>query len=143
LKYKTYKWIGIFTFIVRHHRYSCRRSLARFPSSRFPQRHSTIDTIDKTRIEVQDPDALLGAVLETARSGSGAVDPVHRRTFLAIAADRWKSGLCKSVCSQLRDRGTIENVVDRIAFLSATRCDISTELEFIRSHLYNCLRPTH
>jgi hypothetical protein len=30
----------------------------------------------------------------------------------------------------------MENVVDRLLFLSATQCDISTELEFIASHFY-------
>jgi hypothetical protein len=36
----------------------------------------------------------------------------------------------------------IENVVDRLGFLLATRCDISTELEFIASDFLDflCLR---
>jgi hypothetical protein len=35
---------------------------------------------------------------------------------------------------------TIEDVVNRLRFLSATRCDISAELEFIASRFYNFLR---
>jgi hypothetical protein len=34
----------------------------------------------------------------------------------------------------------MENVLDRLRFLSATRSDISTELEFIASHFYDFLR---
>jgi hypothetical protein len=34
----------------------------------------------------------------------------------------------------------MENVVDRLQFLSTTRCDNSTELKFIASHFYDFLR---
>jgi hypothetical protein len=39
----------------------------------------------------------------------------------------------------LGDEATSENVVDRLPFLSATRCDISTKLKFIASHFYGFL----
>jgi hypothetical protein len=46
------------------------------------------------------------------------------------------------VCGQLIDEVTMENVVDRLRFLSKTGCDISAELEFIASHFYDFLcRP--
>jgi hypothetical protein len=37
----------------------------------------------------------------------------------------------ESVCRQLNDEITMENVVDQLLLLSATRNDISTQLEFI------------
>ncbi|MDR1557746.1 MAG: hypothetical protein LBS88_12085, partial [Tannerellaceae bacterium] len=97
-------------------------------------------TISELRLEVEDRDNFFGSVLEAARGGRIAVDFAHRPTFVAICASLLNSELYESVCGQLSDEVTIENVFDRIRFLSTTRCDISTELEFLASHFYDFLR---
>jgi hypothetical protein len=79
-------------------------------------------------------------VLKAARGYRIAVDSAHRPTFVAICAALWNSELYESVYGQLGDEATMENVVGRLQFLSATRCDISMELEFIASHFYDFLR---
>jgi hypothetical protein len=62
--------------------------------------------------------------------------------LVAICAALWNSELCESACSQLTYEVTMKDVVDRLGFLSAIRCDISAELEFIASHFYDFLsRP--
>jgi hypothetical protein len=57
-----------------------------------------------------------------------------RREFLAAP---WNPELRESV---FREKDTIENVADRLRFLSVTRCDISTEFESIASHFHHFLR---
>jgi hypothetical protein len=79
-------------------------------------------------------------VLKAARGGLIAVDSAHRPTFVAISPALWNSELYESVCGQQSNEATMENVVGRVRFLSTTRCDISTELEFIASHFYDFLR---
>jgi hypothetical protein len=79
-------------------------------------------------------------VLEAAGGSSRAVDSDHRSTFVAICAALWNSELYESVCGELSDDVTIENVTDRLRFMSATRRDISAELEFIASHFYDFSR---
>jgi hypothetical protein len=46
----------------------------------------------------------------------------------------------ESVCRQLSDEATMENAVDHLQFVSATRCNISAELEFSTSHFCDFLR---
>jgi hypothetical protein len=101
--------------------------------------HSIDDTIDKLRIDVEDPGALFGAMLETARGSDITMNSAYRRTFVAICTALWNSELCESVCGQGRDGLSMENVVDRTAFLLAIRCDIITKLEFITSRFYKFL----
>jgi hypothetical protein len=133
-------WSDDFTFIIGNHRYGCSSSLAQFLSPRVSKFHWIDATISELRLEVEDQDNFFGSVLEAARGGSIAVDSTHRPTFVAICAALWNSELYESVCGQLRDEVTIENVLDRIRFLSATRCEFSTELEFIASHFDDFLR---
>jgi hypothetical protein len=45
----------------------------------------------------------------------------------------WNSEFYRYVDAEPGDEVTIENVVDRLGSLSASRCNISTELEFIAS----------
>jgi hypothetical protein len=132
-------WSDNFTFIVGDHRYRCRSSDAQFLSPRVSKLHSIDDTIDDIRIDVEDGDELFGSVLEAAQCGSVAVDSGHRLTFVAICAALWNSELYESVCGQLSDEVTMDDVVDRLRFLSATRCDISAEVEFIASHFHDFL----
>jgi hypothetical protein len=40
---------------------------------------------------------------------------------------------------RFRDEITSEDIVDLLQFLSAARCDISTEVEFIASYFYDCV----
>jgi hypothetical protein len=69
-------------------------------------------TIDEIRIDVEDRGELFGSVLEAARNDSIAVDSAHRLTFVAICAALWNSELYESVCGELSDEVTMENVVD-------------------------------
>jgi hypothetical protein len=82
---------------------------------------------------------LFGSVLEAARNGSIAVDSAHPLTFVAICAALWTSELSEFVCDQERDDVTMDNVLNRLRFRSANRCDISAELRFFASHFYNFL----
>jgi hypothetical protein len=133
---------GDFTFIIGNHRYRCSLSLAQFLSPRVAKLHSVDDTVDEIRIGVEDPDELVGVVLEAARGDSITIDSAHRLMFLAICAVLWNSELYESIYGQLGSEVMMENVIDRLRFLWATRCDISTEFEFIASHFYGFLcRP--
>jgi hypothetical protein len=71
--------------------------------------------------------------------GGIAVDSAHSQTFAAIYAALGHSEFYRSVCPELDGKVAMENVVDRLQFLSATRCDISAELEFIASQFYDFL----
>jgi hypothetical protein len=133
-------WSDVFTFVIGGHRYECQPSVAEFLSPRVAELHSFDPTMSELILEVEDGDALFGSVLEAAKGGSIAVDSAHQRTFVAICDAIWNSELCESVSGQLCDRVTMENAVDRLRFLSATRCDISAELEFIASHFGDFLR---
>jgi hypothetical protein len=131
-----------FTFIVGGHRYPCSSSLAQFLSPRVAELHSVDDMIDEIRIGVEDPDELFGVVLEAVRGGSITVDSAYRLMFWAICTALWNLELYESICGQLGSEVMMENVIDRLRFLWATRCDIYTELEFIASHFCDFLcRP--
>jgi hypothetical protein len=135
-------WSDDFTFIVGDYRYRCPSSFAQFLSPRVTELHSVDDTISEIKIGVEDPDELFSVVLEAARSGGITVDSPHRLTFVAICAALWNSKLYESICGHLGSGVTMENGINRLRFRSATRCDISRELEFIASHFYNSLcRP--
>jgi hypothetical protein len=129
-------WSDDFTFIIGDHRYRCGSSVAQFLSPRVAKLHLIDATISELRLEGEDPDRLFGSVLEAAGGCSITVDSLHRGTFLAICTALWNSDLRQSVYGQVSDPVTMENVVDGLRFLSATRCDILTELEFIASHFY-------
>jgi hypothetical protein len=132
----------VFTFIVGDCRYRCRSSVAQFLSPRVSKFQSIDATISELKLEVEDGGELFGSVLEATRGCGIAVDSAHGRTFEWICADLWDSELYESVCGQLRGQGTMDNIVDRLRFLSETRCDIFTELGFIASHLCDFLfRP--
>jgi hypothetical protein len=130
-------WSDDFTFIIGDHRYRCGSSSAQFFSPRVSKLHSIDNTIDEIGIDVEDE--LFGSVSEAAKGSSLAVDSDHRGTFVTIYAALWNSEFYESVCGQLSDEVTMENVVDRIRFLSATRCNISAEVEFIASHFHDFL----
>jgi hypothetical protein len=53
---------------------------------------------------------------------------------MGICNALWNSDLYKAVCGQMSDEVMMENVGDHLGFLPATRCDISTEIEFVASH---------
>jgi hypothetical protein len=127
-------WSHNFTFIIGDHRYWCRSFLAQFLSPQVSKLHSIDGTIDELRLEIEDGDELFGSVLEAAGSGNIAVEMVHRRIFMGICGALWNSDLYKAVCGQIGDDIIMENVGDHLRFLSATRCDISTEIDFIASH---------
>jgi hypothetical protein len=81
-------------------------------------------------------------VLEAARGGRIGVDSAHWGTFEVISATLWNSELCKSVYPERGNDVPTESVVDRLRYRSATRCDISAELEFVASHFDDFLvRP--
>jgi hypothetical protein len=124
-----------FTFIIGDHRYRCPSSVAQFLSPRVSKLHWIDATVSELTLDVDDAHGLFGSVLK-ATGGGVAVDSAHRRTFGAICADLWNSELCRSVYPELRNGITIHNVVDRVGFLSSTRCDVSTELAFIASHFH-------
>jgi hypothetical protein len=132
-------WSNDFTFIVGDHRYQCRSSVAQFLSPRISTLHWADATADELRLEVEDGDGLFASVLKAARGGRIAVDSAHRQTFAAICAALMNSELYRCAYPDLSDKVTMENVVDRLEFLLATRCDISPELEFIASHFYDFL----
>jgi hypothetical protein len=132
-------WSSDFTFVIGDHRYRCRPSAAQFLSPRLSKLHLIDATVSELRLEVEDGDGLFSSVLEAARGGSIAVDSAHRRTLAAICAALCNSELCQSVYPELGDKVTMENVVDRLGFLSAAPCDVSTELEFIASHFCDFL----
>jgi hypothetical protein len=132
-------WSDDFTFIVGGHHYRCPSSGAQFLSPRVSELGCIDATISEMRLEVEDRDGLFGSVLEAAAGDRIAVHSVHRRTFTDICTALWNSELYQCVYPELADEVTMENVVDRLQFLSAIRCDISTELEFIASHFYDFL----
>jgi hypothetical protein len=88
------------------------------------------DTIDELKIDVEDPDELFGAMLEAALCGNIMVNSGHRLTLLAICAALGNPELPESIWNQLGDDAMRENVVDRLRFLSATRCNISREVNW-------------
>jgi hypothetical protein len=133
-------WSDDFTFIIGNHRYRCRSSVAQFLSPRVSKRHWIDATISELKLEVESRGNLFGSVLEAARGDRIAVDSAHRPTFMAICAALCNSELYESVCGQLSDEVRVENVVDRLRFLSTTRGDISMELELIASHFYDFSR---
>jgi hypothetical protein len=133
-------WSDHFTFIVGDRHYRCPSSVAQFLSPRVSKLHSIDATISELRLE--DRDKLFGSVLEAAKGDSIAADSDHWGTFEAICAALWNSELCQFVCDQQRDEFTMDNVLNRLRFSSANRCDISAELEFFASHFDNFLpRP--
>jgi hypothetical protein len=132
-------WSDEFTFIIGDHRCRCPSSVAQFLSPRVSELQSIDATISELRLEVEDRDGLFGSVLEAAAGDRIAVDSAHRRTFAEICAALWNSELYRFVDPELGDEVTMENVVDRLQLLSATRCDISTELDFITSHFSDFL----
>jgi hypothetical protein len=77
---------------------------------------------------------LFGSVLEVAEGNGIAVDSDHRRTLTAIYGAHWNSDLCELLCGQQRNEFMMYNVINRLGFLSTTRCNISAELEFVASH---------
>jgi hypothetical protein len=129
-----------FTFIVGDCRYRCRSSIAHFLSPRVSQLHCVDASLDELRLKVQDANQSFEFVLNAAGGGSLAVDSSSRQTFLSICAALWNSELCESVLCEHEAAVTIDNVADRLGFLSATGCDISAELEFIASHFYDFMR---
>jgi hypothetical protein len=135
-------WSDHFTFVIGNHPYRCPSSVAYVLSPRVSKLQSIDATISELRLEVEYRDKLFGSVLEAAKGNSIAVDSDHRGVFEAIYAALWNSELCELVCGQLSDEVTMENVVDRLRFLSANRCDISAELEFVASYFDDFLpRP--
>jgi hypothetical protein len=133
-------WSNDFTFIIGDHRYLCPSSVAQFLSPRVSELHWMDATISELRLEVDNPDELFGSVLEAAGCGSIKVDSAHQPTFLGICATLWNSEVYRSFSPAHGDEKAMENVADSLRFLSATRCDISPELEFIASHFDDFLR---
>jgi hypothetical protein len=129
-----------FTFTVSGRCYQSPSSLAQFLSPRVAHLQSIDSTIDALRIDAEDSDGIFGSVLEGARGGGITIDSGHWLTFGGICAALWNSEFLESVCGQLYDEVTIKNAVDCLQFLSAARYKISTELEFIASHLYDFLK---
>jgi hypothetical protein len=78
-------------------------------------------------------------MMEAAGGGCIAVDSGHRPNVLAICVALWNSELSQYVYPELDNDVTMGNVVDHLRFLSATRCDISAQLEFIALHCYDLL----
>jgi hypothetical protein len=135
-------WSDDFTFIVGDDRYQFRSSVAQFLSPRVSKLHWIDATISELRLEVEYRDKLISLVLEAAKGNIIAVDSAHLRTFEAICAALWNSELCELVCGQQRDEFTMDNVLNRLRFRSANRCDLSAELEFVASHFHDFLpRP--
>jgi hypothetical protein len=135
-------WSDDFTFIMGDHRYRCPSSVSQFLSPRVSKLHSIDATISELRLEVEDRDKLFGLVLEAAKGNSIAVDSAPRPTFAGICAALWNSELYELVYGQQRDEFTMDNVLDRVRFRSANRCDILAELKFVASHFDDFLpRP--
>jgi hypothetical protein len=132
-------WSDDFTFIIGDHRYRCPSSVAQFLSPRVSELNSIDATISELRLEVDDRDELFGSVLQAAKGNSIAVDSDHRGTLEAICATLWNSELCKSVYLELGGEVTVKSVTDPLQFLSGSRSNPSTELEFIASHFYDFL----
>jgi hypothetical protein len=112
-------WPDDFTFIVGDHCYRRPSPVAQFLSDRVSKFHRIDATISELRLEIDDGNELFVSVLEAAKCEGIPVDSTHRQTFAAICATLCNSELYKSVCGQLRDEITMENVVDRRRFLSA------------------------
>jgi hypothetical protein len=127
-------WPDDFTFIIGNYRYRCRSLVTQFLSPRVSKLNSINATIWELGLEIDDSDKLFGSMLEAAGQGSIAVNSAHRRPFEGICAVACNSNLYESVCNQLRDEVTMDNVVDSLRFLSATQCDIAAELEFVAPH---------
>jgi hypothetical protein len=135
-------WSDDFTFIVGDRHYRSLSSVTQFLSLPVSKYHSIDATISELRLEAEDRDKLLGWVLEAAKRSSIAVDSAHRRTFAGICAALRNSELYELICDQQRDKFTMVNVLDRLRFRSANRCDISAELKFVASHFDDFLpRP--
>jgi hypothetical protein len=132
-------WSDHFTFIVGDHHYRCPSSIAQFLSLRVSELHSIDATISELKLEVENRGELFGSGLRAAGGGSIAVDSAHWQTFAAICVALPNSELYRCVCPGFGAEVTMENVVDRLRFLSTTQCDISTEIEFLASHFYDFL----
>jgi hypothetical protein len=57
-------------------------------------------------------------------------------TFLWIRGEVANSELSESIIERQLNENTIENVVNRVVFLSKTGCNTSPEVESIASHLH-------
>jgi hypothetical protein len=55
----------------------------------------------------------------------------------SICAAIWNSELSASVLRENGERIKRVNVHDHLGFMSASRCNVSTELDFISSHFYH------
>jgi hypothetical protein len=127
-----------FTFLVGDQCYRCPCCVARFVSPRVWQGQMTDATMHEMRVEVEFEDAgeLFSVLLDAARGFSIRVDGGKVPRFLSIC--RWlrNSELCGTFLRQVG----IGKFVDRLGMLSESGCDISADLEFISSHLYEDLR---
>jgi hypothetical protein len=81
----------------------------------------------------------IGRAIPAVPGGGIAIDSAHRRISVTIGAALWNSERRRSFYLELSDYVVIGSVADRLRFLPATRCDISTELEFIASHFCDFL----
>jgi hypothetical protein len=122
---------GEFTFVVANRHYRCRSSVAHFLSPLVSRLHSLDATIDLVRLDVADPGGLFGAVLDAASGAGVPFDSANQSTLLALCKSLWNSELYESVCA---NNVTVENVINRLGFLSKNGCGISTELEFVALH---------
>jgi hypothetical protein len=127
-----------FTFLVGDQCYRCPYCVSRFASPRVWQGQMTDATMHEMRVEVEFEDAgeLFSVLLDAARGFSIRVDGGKVPRFLSVC--RWlrNSELYGTVLGQVG----IGKVVDHLGMLSESGCDISADLEFISSHLYEDLR---
>jgi phage shock protein A len=134
-------WSDDFTFIMGDHRFRCASSVAQFLSPCVSKLQLIDATISELRLEVEDEDGLFDSVLKAAEGGSIVIDSARRRTFEGICAALSNSCLYQCVEPDPGEDVTMQKAVDRLRFLPATRCDISSEFEFIASHFYDFLCP--
>jgi hypothetical protein len=132
-----------FTFFIDGRRYRCPSLVAEFLSPRVCHLHCSDPTIDEIMLEVEDRGELFGLVLEAARGGGITINSGNRLMCGMICAALWNSELCASVLRENGEAITMVNVLDRLEFLSASRCDISAELEFISSHFSDFSRQSN
>jgi hypothetical protein len=97
-----------------------------------PPQVATIRWIDATTSELrlEDGRGLSGSVLKAVGGARIVVDSARRRVFAPICA-LWNSGLYRSVYPELGDEVMIMNAVNRLGFLSATQCHISSARPWI------------
>jgi hypothetical protein len=126
-----------FTFIVGSREYLCPSFIAEFLSPRVCQIHSSDETMNELRLDIEDTKDVFSQFLSLGDGRTIGINRKNRFTMLAICEELWNSEVYDSVYRGTLTDITREKVIDRMRILSKKGCDISREVEFMASNFYD------